>query len=83
MQTQREQTSEPRPYSGAGNLETTTAQWNGPVVGTELIRGLCIQTSVFTLLAYKPFILGILKPQCSFLPAHQKEVPYGSSQKPT
>ena len=68
-----EQTSDPHPYLDAGCLKTTAAHWNGHVLGTELKHRLCFQPSVLTLLAFKPPILGIWEPQCSLLPAHQKE----------
>ena len=70
---QRGQTTDTLPYSGAGDLETASSHWNYCVLGTELYRSLCFQTSVLTLLAYKPSILGILEPQRSLLPAHQKK----------
>ena len=74
-----EQTSDPRLYSDAGDLEKTTAHWNGHVLGTEIKHRLCFLPSVLTLLAFKSPILGIWEPQC-LLPAHQKkEVPYGSA----
>ena len=77
---QREKTSPTRPSSGAGDLETVAPHWNLHAHCTELDPSLCFPISV---LARKPYVLGILEPQRSLLLAQRKEEgPDGSAKKP-
>ena len=69
--------------SGAGDLDSTSADWACLALGPKPNQSLCFQTSILTLLAHKPSRLGILEPTRSTLPAHQKDkVPYVAAQKP-
>ena len=69
--------------SGAGDLDSTSADWAYLALGPKPNQSLCFQTSVLTLLAHKPSGLGILELQSRTLPPHQKDkVPYVAAQKP-
>ena len=60
--------------SDAGDLDSASAEWACRARTLKPHPSLCSQTSVITLLAQKPSILGILVPQHSTLPAHQKKI---------
>ena len=57
----------------AGDLDSASAEWACRALTPRHNASLCSQTSVLTLLAPKHSRLGILEPQRSALPAHQKK----------
>ena len=59
--------------SDAGHLDSASAEWACRALTPTHNPSLCSHTSVLTLLAPKPSRWGILEPQRSTLPAHQKK----------